>query len=247
MAERYSISNRKNNPNNKEYAKAAKASGKSNLYSSSSLSVNTVLIASAVILLITNITTLTITTVVLRNKINQLNNELKDVKTQLDKYKQKFGDLNANINARNKVTAPQTGIVVPSTTQSAIQSALNAYLASGGTNQAALQSALANRLSPSVIFAIAGSSATQQTVAQAIASLNYIKGANGTWNWNLTPEQLTPYQTGQYAQYFGDNSIIGQSSNGYIVSLTVDATGNVTNIFVSSSIEVVSTPPGSSE
>ncbi len=244
MAERYSISNRKADNNQKGHLPPKQ--DKDKLYSSSSLSTGNVILIAVIALVVTNVVTVLITTVIYRSQINHLNQEISDLKYQLEQYKKTYGELGKN-STRNKATAPETGITVPSSTQQAIQNALNAYLASGGNDQTALQAALSGSLNQSVIFAAAGSSATQQTLAQAIASLNYLKGANGAWNWNLSPDQLNQYRSGPYAQYFGDNAIIGQTTNGYVASFTVDSTGKVTQIFVSSNTSEPAAPTGGTE
>lgn len=232
MAERYSISNRKSDDKPKSHVAPGKQIGKG-AYASPSLSTNTLILISVIIIVVTNIITISITAIVYRTQINHLNQEIKDLKFQLDQYKKSYGELGKNSN-RNKTTAPETGITIPQNTQQSVQNALNAYLASGGTDNTALQAALSGSLNQNVIFAAAGSSASQQTLTQAIASLNYLKGANGAWNWNLSPDQLNQYRSGPYAQYFGDNAIIGQTTNGYVASFTVDSSGKVTQIFVSS-------------
>ncbi len=245
MAERYSISNRKN-ANNKNHSASQKSSSKERLYDTSTLSSNTVVIIAAIILVVTNITTLTITSLVYRAQINHLNQEVKDLQNKLDLYKKSFGDIGNTSSDANKQTGLKTGIPIPANTQKSVQDALNAYIASGGKDPAVLND-LKSKLNSSLTFAIAGSSTTQQTLAQAIASLGYLSGANGTWNWNIPQSQLAQYQAGQYAQYFGDNAIVGQSSNGYVVSLTVDSNGNVTQIFVSSSVAAASVGAEGSE
>lgn len=245
MAERYSISNRKSDDNHKSHVAPGKQA-KEKAYTSSTLSTGNLIIVAAIILVVTNVITLSITVLIYRSQISHLNQEINDLKNQLEQYKKTYGELGKN-SSRNKTTAPETGITVPNNTQQSVQNALNAYLASGGTDQAALQAALAGSLNQNVIFAVAGSSASQQTLAQAIASLNYLKGANGAWNWNLSPEQLNQYRTGPYAQYFGDNAIIGQTTNGYVASFTVDSTGKVTQIFVSSTTSEPAASTGGTE
>ncbi len=245
MAERYSISNRKEDNNQKGHLPPAK-SNKEKLYASSSLSTSNIILFAVIALVVTNVITVLITAFIYRSQINHLNQEINDLKYQLEQYKKAYGELGKNT-TRNKTTAPETGISVPSNTQQAIQNALNAYLASGGNDQAALQAALAGSLNQNVVFAVAGSSATQQTLTQAIASLNYLKGANGAWNWNLSPEQLNQYRSGPYAQYFGDNAIIGQTTNGYVASFTVDSNGKVTQIFVSSTTSEPAAATGGTE
>ncbi len=245
MAERYSISNRKSEDNHKSHVAPGKQA-KEKVYATSTLSTTNLVIISALIVFVTNIIAVSITVLIYRSQIKHLNQEIQDLKYQLDQYKKAYGELGKN-SSRNKTTAPETGITIPKNTQQSVQSALNAYLASGGTDQAALQAALAGSLNQSVIFAVAGSSATQQTLAQAIASLNYLKGANGAWNWNLSPEQLNQYRTGPYAQYFGDNAIIGQTTNGYVASFTVDSNGKVTQIFVSSTTSDPAAATGGTE
>lgn len=233
MPERYSISSRKDD---KTKQKASSAGPKSKLYNSGAGTSTLVWVGVAIgAVLATNIVAVLITVVVYTGQVNSLNKQIKDLQAQLDAYKKAFGDtINPQKTAQtNQKTAPTTGIPVPANVKAGVQTALNTYTASGGANSGALQSGFGPLLAPTVTVIIAGSGSSQQSAQQALDTLNYLKGANGTWNWNLTPEQLAQYQSGPYAQYFGDNTIVGQSSNGYVVSFTVDSTGQITQIFIS--------------
>lgn len=232
MPERYSISSRKEDKTKQK----SSASSKSKLYNGGTGTSTLVWVGVAVgAVLATNIATVLITVVVYTGQINSLNKQIKDLQSQLDNYKKAFGDtINPQKTAQtNKKTAPATGIPVSANVKAGVQTALNTYTASGGANSGALQSGFGPLLAPTVTVIIAGSSSSQQSAQQALDTLNYLKGANGTWNWNLSPEQLAQYQSGPYAQYFGDNTVVGQSSNGYVVSFTVNSSGQITQIFIS--------------
>lgn len=233
MPERYSISSRKDN---KEKPKSPQGAAKSSLYGGGAGTSTLVWVGVAIAaVLISNIAAVLITIVIYTGQINTLNKQIKDLQSQLDAYKKAFGDtINPQKTAQtNKKSSPTTGIPVSASAKNSVQTAINAYTASGGTNSGALQSGFGPLLAPTVTVIIAGSGSSQQSAQEALNTLNYLKGANGTWNWNLTPEQLAPYQSGPYAQYFGDNTIVGQSSNGYIVSFTLDSAGQITQIFIS--------------
>lgn len=237
MPERYSISSRKDN---KEKPKSPQGGAKSKLYGGTGGTSTLVWVGVAIAaVLVTNIAAVLVTIVIYTGQINTLNKQIKDLQTQLDNYKKAFGDINnAKKTAQTNVkTAPTTGIPVSANAKNGVQTAINAYTASGGTNSGALQSGFGPLLAPTVTVIIAGSGSSQQSAQEALNTLNYLKGANGTWNWNLTPEQLAPYQSGPYAQYFGDNTIVGQSSNGYVVSFTVNSSGQITQIFISPTIQ----------
>jgi hypothetical protein len=66
--------------------------------------------------------------------------------------------------------------------------------------------------------------------------LVFLNDARGPWNWSPTQQQLNQLRSGPYAQYFGDNTVIGVSANGYVVSYTVNREGKITDIFISPSI-----------
>lgn len=233
MPERYSISSRKDD---KTKQKTSSASPKSKLYGGGTGTSTWVWVGVAIgAVLVSNIAAVLITAVVYTGQVNSLNKQIKELQAQLDAYKKAFGDTtNPQKTAQTNVkSAPKTGIPVAANVKTGVQSALNTYTASGGSNSGALQSGFGPLLAPTVTVIIAGSGSSQQSAQQALDTLNYLKGANGTWNWNLTPEQLAAYQSGPYAQYFGDNTIVGQSSNGYVVSFTVDSSGQITQIFIS--------------
>jgi hypothetical protein len=74
----------------------------------------------------------------------------------------------------------------------------------------------------------------------AVTDLDYIEGSSG-WNWDLGDDMLATFQAGKYADEFPDGAIVGESAEGYVISITIDAT-DVTSIFISKSESLVTEP-----
>lgn len=79
-------------------------------------------------------------------------------------------------------------------------------------------------------------------VSQLIS--NPLNGAQSPWNWHVPAGDIAAWQTGPYGQYFDGNVIVGQSSDGTVVSVAVDGNGQITTIFVAPVGEL--TPPTNS-
>lgn len=72
-----------------------------------------------------------------------------------------------------------------------------------------------------------------QTPAQAIKSLDYLKGATDPWNFELPAATLAKYRTGDYKQFFPETAVVGKSTNNYVVSFTFNSAGKINGIFMS--------------
>jgi len=77
------------------------------------------------------------------------------------------------------------------------------------------------------------------TPTQAVADLAYLSGATTPWDWDLSADTLTTYKNGFYGQYFADNTVVGQSANGYVVSFTINADNEISTIFMAGSADLL--------
>jgi len=101
-------------------------------------------------------------------------------------------------------------------------------------NTAALEGYMAG----SVNVVIAGSEKTgAETAAKAVSDLSYLNSGTAPWNFSLSTATLNSYAKGSYKQYFGANTIVGQSANGYTVSFGVNGNGKIDTVFMSASTD----------
>src|SRR3990167_289224 len=206
MAERYSISS-----SNKEQKKSQAKEVKAHLFSNStslaffiSIVVSLFIIIGLVLLVFSY-----------RSKITHLETDKKELQKQVDELKKQVS------NTSSTLTSPATGITIPTSLKENVQNAVNTG------SYSALQSNLASK----VTVVKVGSGSSTMSSAEAIAALSYLSGATGSWNWDGSSSQ---YQSGSYGQYFGDNAIVGTSSDGYVISANVDQNGQIDAILVSS-------------
>lgn len=70
--------------------------------------------------------------------------------------------------------------------------------------------------------------------AGAVKALDAIEdNLSSTWDFAPTAETLATYRAGDYGQFFPVNAVVGTSSDGYLVSFTLDNKGKVTTLFLS--------------
>jgi hypothetical protein len=72
---------------------------------------------------------------------------------------------------------------------------------------------------------------------QAIASLDYLSNATGTWEFPAPAALVAGYREGAYAEYFPVNSIVGASTDGFVVSFVLGPEDRVTTIFLSPQLD----------
>ena len=228
MPQRYSITNRKDSEGPSKLQKPSKA--RLNTAPASASNLPLIIIGVAVVV-ISNIATFALTFGVMQNQIAKLKEENKKLSTELDNYKNTYGSSHVQTNdGTNKSNAPTTNIPVPGSTSDAAKKATETL------NSSVLKPVLA----PSVTVVIAGSSTSTQPAEQAANTLAFLNDARGPWNWNPSQQQLDQLRSGPYAQYFGDNTIIGVSANGYAVSYTVNSQGQIETIFITPTIAAAS-------
>ncbi len=227
MSERYTLSNRKDDQN-----KSKDQKGKSSKQSSSSglpeIPMYFWLVLVVVVVLVTNAFTYFVTANIYGKKLSESQQKSDDLAKQLK-------DAQQNTASNTKSPGISDGNV-SSSTKTTLQAIIDAKKYQD----------LLSSLSDNVTVVVAGSSTTQQTRQQAISSLGFLNNATGQWNWNLTADQLQQLQQGANAQYFGGNAVVGISSDGYVVSLVVDDSGQVTAVFMSPTTQDAS-PPATGE
>jgi cytoskeletal protein RodZ len=141
--------------------------------------------------------------------------------------------------AEAKATASSSGKAATTPKTCTISSSLkeNAAASISSMNTAALEGYMA--ASVNVVFA-ASEKAGARTPTQAVADLDYVNSnAVGPWNFDLSAATLASYKAGFYGQYFGDNTIVGKSSNGYVVAFGVDANCKISVVFVAASADLL--------
>jgi len=83
-------------------------------------------------------------------------------------------------------------------------------------NTAALEGELANSIF--VAQAATGCCGDVDPVT-AINLLDYVNpGSGATWNFSIDEATLADYRSGEYAEYFPPQALVGQSSDGFLVS-----------------------------
>lgn len=121
-----------------------------------------------------------------------------------------------------KSTSPTTSI--PDSLKENVAAAIESQ------NTAALEGYLADSVTVVIAASEKGGSVDK---TQAISDLNYLKNATSPWDFNLTEATLNAYKNGFYKDYFGDMTIVGKSSDNYVVSFHVDSNGKLDQIFMS--------------
>lgn len=212
MSERYTTSNRPGSETKSATSKSKSAKNASGLQAPSIPAVYWVILV-AIFVVASNLATYFVTSAL-------LNKKLADSQSKSTELQKKLTQAETNPSANTK-SSGDSGSVSPDT-RNKVQAAIDSKQYQD----------LLSLLSQNVTVTKAGSGSTQQTAQQVIASLGYLNGA-GTWNWNISPALLTQLQTGSNAQYFGSGAIIGESSNGYVVAITINSSGQVTTVFVS--------------
>jgi hypothetical protein len=81
-----------------------------------------------------------------------------------------------------------------------------------------------------------------RTRDQAMTDLAYIQGATG-WTWEPDPATLATFRASKYAAEFPEGALIGQSTEGYVISIEFNAKRTkITRIFVSKSAALLAVP-----
>ncbi len=149
-------------------------------------------------------------------KIEKLTKDNSELQAKLEKKAD--GDSNDPTNEKSASTESLTDIV------ESIHDAITSE------NYAALE----GRMTSSVEVILAASEfGGSKTPSEAAKSLEYIKSSTGTWSFSIPMSTLTEWHSGSYAQYLPtDGGIIGLSTDGYIVALTLNSDNKITKIFM---------------
>ena len=96
-------------------------------------------------------------------------------------------------------------------------------------NTAALEGYMAD--SVTVVIA-ASEKGGAESATLAVKDLDYLKAGTSPWDFNLPVANLTAYKNGDYKQYFGTNTIVGKSANGYVVAFGINNAGKIDTVFM---------------
>lgn len=88
----------------------------------------------------------------------------------------------------------------------------------------------------------------QSVTAAQVENLisNPLNNAQTPWNWHPSVEDLAAWQSGPYGQYFGDNTIVGISPDGTVISIHIDENGQIDTVFIAPVGDLTSPTPGGS-
>jgi hypothetical protein len=56
--------------------------------------------------------------------------------------------------------------------------------------------------------------------SSTVKDLDFLNGTTG-WTWSLDADTLDTYRAGPYAKWFPVDAIVGESSEGYVISITI--------------------------
>lgn len=100
--------------------------------------------------------------------------------------------------------------------------------------------ALEGYMAASVHVVIAASEGVfDHTPTEAIADLNYISSAIEPWDFEHDEATLTDYASGDYKDYFHDNSVVGVSADLMVVVFNFDSNGDISEIFMAVSADLL--------
>lgn len=81
----------------------------------------------------------------------------------------------------------------------------------------------------------------EQTISQAVSIITDFIGdpTSKTWDFNLPVSTLNSYMANYYGDYFVTIDTIGKSSDGKIISFSFDCNGDINQVFLANSEEIV--------
>ncbi|MDP4038482.1 MAG: hypothetical protein Q8P54_00725 [bacterium] len=156
------------------------------------------------------------------NQRNKLENEKKELQKKVDDLAKQLKDKSKELEDAKKSSTPSK-VTIPQNLKDNIEAALNTK------NTAALEGYMASSVN---VVVAASEKAGPRTPAQAVSDLDYLNSATSPWNFNLPQTTLTAYKNSFYGQYFGDNTVVGQSTNKYVASFGIDANVKINVIFM---------------
>lgn len=148
----------------------------------------------------------------------QLENDKKQLQTQVEKLQKQ---LKQSDNDNDDQTACND------TPTAAMKENIKAALDSKNT------AAFVSYVSNPVKFVLAATEkGGNETPDEAAQSMEYTHTATGPWDFNLPQATLDDYDAGFYTDYFDDNTYVGRSASGMVVSFDFDCQGKISQIFV---------------
>lgn len=97
-------------------------------------------------------------------------------------------------------------------------------------NTAALEGYLADKV---LVIIAASEGVGTRTPAQAVSDVtDYIKDAKEPWDFSLPAKTIAEYSSGDYAQYFPNGALVGESADSMVISFTFNSSGKVSVIFL---------------
>jgi hypothetical protein len=91
---------------------------------------------------------------------------------------------------------------------------------------------------------IPGSSVNEIVSGDDVSSIisGGLNGATNPWNFHLPESDISDWQTGPYGQYFDGIDIVGESSNGDVISIGLSNNGQINSILI---VPITVLDPGS--
>ncbi len=97
-------------------------------------------------------------------------------------------------------------------------------------NTAALEGYLADKV---LVIIAASEGVGMRTPAQAVSDVtDYIKDTKEPWDFSLPAKTVAEYSSGDYAQYFPNGALVGESADSMVISFTFNSSGKVSVIFL---------------
>lgn len=165
---------------------------------------------------------------------DQANKQKAKNEATISQLQKDVADLKKQLTATPTPTSTPTPTVAPASSKQPSASTLeNIKAAFVSKNTAALEGYMAPKVK--VVYA-ATEFGGDKTPAEAVKAMDYVNsGAVAPWNFNLDAATLAKYQKGFYGQYFTPTTLVGKSSNGYVVAVNFDSNGKINGIFVAAS------------
>ena len=183
-------------------------------------------------ILIAVVVLLAISTAYLGWQYKQLSDDKKQLQSQIDNLNKQLTSVKESVKtSANPTPTPTTKVVISKALLENVPAAINTM------NTAALEGYMA----PTVNVILAASEGIgPQTPVQAVKALDYLNSATEPWNFNLPSSTLSIYKNNQYyGKYFGNNTIVGKSANGYVVAFGVNSSGKIDTIFMAVSEDLL--------
>ena len=163
-------------------------------------------------------------------QLDEANNKNQALESQVSAQKAALDKANEQLKAAGVTADTTCNNVASDTMKQDIKAALDSK------NTAAFSGYFSNPVS----FIIAASEkGGDETPAQAVADLEYIKSATGPWNFNLPQETLDAYAAGPYKAYFNDKTYVGMAASGQVAAFNFDCNGKIKQVFLAPSEDVL--------